>query len=119
MKRPRRVALNEHAEYLVGTGCVRVAGAVIELTVAEEEMFELLLRTPKVTVPWATIEYETARSNLTLRHLMRGLRDKLGARAVKTHTGKGISLQPQFVGTARFALSYHPTTTLMRRTGSE
>lgn len=110
--------INEHAVYLTGTGCIRVDSAVIELTVAEEELFELLLRTPKVTVPWAKLEYETARSNLTIRHLMRGLRDKLGARSVKTHTGKGISLQPQFVGTARFALSYHPAT-LMRRAGGE
>lgn len=104
MKRPRRVALNEHAEYLVGTGCVRVAGAVIELTVAEEELFELLLRTPKVTAPWAVMEAETARSNQTLRAQVKGLRTKLGTRAIRTHHGKGVSLQPQFVGAARFAL---------------
>lgn len=83
-------------------------GAVVELTVAEEELFELLLGTPKITVPWQRMEYELARSNLTLRHLIRGLRDKLGSRSVKTHTGMGVSLQPQFVGSARFALSKHP-----------
>lgn len=102
MNRPRR--LNDHTVYFTGTGCVRIAGAVIELTVAEEELFELLLKTPKVTVPWARIEDSTARSNMTLRHLTKGLRDKLGARAIKTHTGKGISLQPQFVGAARMRL---------------
>jgi DNA-binding response OmpR family regulator len=102
--RPRRVRLNEHAEYFVGTGCVRVGVAVIELTVAEEELLELLLATPKVTVPWPRILAETARSDQTIRHLMRGLRDKLGTRAIKTHAGKGISIQTQFVGAARFAL---------------
>lgn len=96
--------LNEHAVYHVGTGCVEIAGAVIELTVAEEELFERLLKTPKVTVPWAVIEREMCRANQTLRHQLRGLRDKLGTHAIKTHTGKGISLQPQFVGAARFQL---------------
>jgi len=100
----KRIRLNEHAEYLVGTGCVRVAGAVIELTVAEEELFELLLRTPKVTASWIVIEQEMARAMQTNRHLVKGLRDKLGARAIKTHHAKGISLQPQFVGAARFRL---------------
>lgn len=113
MKRPRRIRINEHAVYLSGTGCVKLAtGAVVELTVAEEELFELLLGTPKITVPWHRAEYELARSNLTLRHLVRGLRDKLGSRSVKTHTGVGISLQPQFVGSARFALSRHPLAAL-------
>lgn len=113
MKRPRGVRINSHAVYLLGTGCIKFAnGAVVELTVAEEELFELLLRMPKVTVPWQRAEYELARSNLTLRHLVRGLRDKLGSRSVKTHTGIGISLQPQFVGSARFALSRHPFTAL-------
>lgn len=116
--RPQAVKINDSATYIRGTGCIKIDNRVIELTVAEEEVFEILLRTPKVTVPWAKLETETARTNLTLRHLMRGLRDKLGARAVKTHTGKGISLQPQFVGTARFALSYHPAT-LMRRAEGE
>lgn len=41
--------------------CRRFAnGAVIELTVAEEELLELLLKTPKVTVPWARLEHELA-----------------------------------------------------------
>lgn len=105
MKRPRRIPLNEHAVYFEGTGCVRIGCAVVELTVAEEELFELLLATPRVTWPWARMIDETARSEQTLRHLMRGLRDKLGSRAIRTHTGRGISLQPQFVGTARFALA--------------
>lgn len=104
MKRPPRVRLNEHAVYFRGTGCIDVAGAVIELTVAEEELFELLLRTPKVTVPWAVMEEETARAQQTIRHLLKGLRNKVGTRAIRTHTGKGLSLQPQFVGAARFAL---------------
>lgn len=106
MKRPRRVRLNDRAEYLVGTGCIRVGSAVIELTVAEEELFELLLKTPKVTVPWGVLEEETARSNVTLRRCLGELRDKLGSRAIRTHTGKGLSLQPQFVGTSRFTLHH-------------
>ena len=109
--------LNEHAVYLTGTGCVRVGTAVIELTVAEEELFELLLKTPKVTVPWPKLEYQTARSNMGLRQCMRGLRDKLGVRAIRTHVGKGVSLQPQFVGTARFALIRHPATGMQRAGG--
>ena len=106
MKRPRARQLNSWAFYFEGTGCVKFGnGAVVELTVAEEELFELLLRTPKITVPWDRMTYELARSEQTVRHLMRGLRDKLGTRAVRTHTGRGISLQPHFVGTARFALA--------------
>lgn len=109
MRRPRALRLNDHAQYFRGTGCIRLAnGAVIELTVAEEELFELLLQTPKVTVPWARITYELARSEQTVRHLMRGLRDKLGTRAIRTHFGLGISVQPHFIGTARFALANHP-----------
>lgn len=115
--RPQSVKINDSATYIRGTGCVKADNRVIELTVAEEEVFELLLRTPKVTVPWDQIERETMRTNLTLRHLTRGLRDKLGARAVKTHTGKGISLQPQFVGTVRFALIRHPATGMQRAGG--
>lgn len=116
--------LNDQAAYLVDTGCVAFSnGAVIELTVAEEELLELLSRTPKVTVPWARLCDELARSDQTIRHLLRGLRDKLGTRAVRTHTGKGLSLQPQFVGAARFALT-RPRGELLgepeplRRTGS-
>lgn len=105
MRKPRSVQLNEHAVYYEGTGCVRIANAVIELTVAEEELFELLLKTQKVTIPWAVLEFELARSQQTIRHLMRGLRDKFGSRAIRTHTGRGISLQPQFVGSARVRLS--------------
>ena len=84
----------------------------MELTVAEEELFELLLRTPKITVPWARIGYELARSDMTIRHLMRGIRDKLGSRSVRTHTGLGVSLQPHFVGSTRFALCDHPLRTI-------
>lgn len=91
----------------MGTGCIQVGAAVIELTVLEEDVFELLLRTPKVTVPWAVLEESTARSNMTLRHTLRGLRDKLGTRAIRTHTSKGLNLQPQFVGSSRFALVAH------------
>ncbi|MGE3077153.1 MAG: hypothetical protein AB7N24_20685 [Dehalococcoidia bacterium] len=108
-RRPRRVQINQFARYFPGTGCVRFEnGAVIELTVAEEELFELLLKTPKITVPWPTIAYELARSEQTIRHLMRGLRDKFGTRAIRTHVGRGISVQPHFVGSRRFALSNHP-----------
>jgi DNA-binding response OmpR family regulator len=106
MKRPRARQLNHWAAFFEGTGCVKFAnGAVVELTVAEEELLELLLRTPKITVSWDRLTYETARSEQTIRHLMRGLRDKLGSRAIRTHTGRGISVQPHFVGTARFALT--------------
>lgn len=113
MRKPRTVHLNDQAAYVTGTGCVRLGnGGVIELTVAEEELLELLMQTPKITVPWHRIEYELARSNLTIRHLMRGLRDKLGSRSIRTHTGVGVSLQPHFVGTARFALNRHRLRTL-------
>ena len=106
MKRPRKRQLNSWASYFEGTGCVKLGnGAVIELTVAEEELFELLLRTPKITVPWDRITYELARSQQTTRHLMKGLRNKLGSRAIRTHNGHGISVQPHFIGTSRFALS--------------
>lgn len=106
MRRPRARQLNQWAAYFRGTGCVKFAnGAVVELTVAEEELFELLLATPKITVSWERMTYELARSEQTVRHLMRGLRDKLGSKAVRTHTGRGISLQPHFIGTARFALA--------------
>ena len=108
MRRPRARQLNQWAAYFEGTGCVKFAnGAVVELTVAEEELFELLLQTPKITVPWERLTFELARSEQTLRHLMRGLRDKLGSRAIRTHTARGISLQPHFVGTARFKLMHH------------
>ncbi len=108
MKRPRSRQLNSWASYFEGTGCVKFGnGAVIELTVAEEELFELLLQTPKITVPWERITFELARSEQTVRHLMRGLRDKLGSRAIRTHTARGVSLQPHFVGTARFTLTHH------------
>lgn len=106
MRRPRSRQLNQWACYFEGTGCVKFSnGAVVELTVAEEELFELLLQTPKITVPWACITFELARSEQTIRHLMRGLRDKLGSRAIRTHTARGISLQPHFVGSARYALA--------------
>ena len=82
---------------------------MVELTVAEEELLELLIKTPKITVPWSRSTYELARSEQTIRHLMRGLRDKLGSHAIRTHTGRGISLQPQFVGGARFALNARAT----------
>lgn len=107
--------MNEHAVYFVGTGCVQLERAVVELTVAEEEMFELLLQTPKVTVPWRTIEGETNRANDTIRTMMRGLRDKLGTRAIRTHFGKGVSLQPQFVGAERFALIHHVLASVPKR----
>ena len=106
MKRPRSRQLNHWAAFVEGTGCIKFGnGAVVELTVAEEELLELLLQTPKITVSWERLTYELARSDQTIRHLMRGLRDKLGSRAIRTHTGRGISLQPHFVGTARFALT--------------
>lgn len=106
MKRSKTRQLNHWACYFEGTGCVKFSnGAVVELTVSEEELFELLLRTPKITVPWDRMTYELARSEQMIRHLTRGLRDKLGSRAIRTHTGRGISLQPHFVGTARFALA--------------
>jgi hypothetical protein len=109
VNKPRAIRLNAWATYLSGTGCVKLAnGGIIELTVAEEELLELLLRTPKVTVRWTWLEYELARSKLTIRHLMRTVRDKLGSRAIRTHTGIGVSIQPQFVGTRRYALSDHP-----------
>lgn len=115
MRRPRRIRLNSAAEYLVDTGCVRVGEAVIELTVAEEELLELLLRDPKVTVSWRRLEAELVRSNESIRAIVRGLRDKLGARAIRTHVGKGLSVQPQFVGTARFALANHPARAIPSR----
>lgn len=106
MSRPKARHLNQWAAYFEGTGCVKFKnGAVVELTVAEEELFELLLQTPKITVPWDRITFELARSEQTVRHLMRGLRDKLGSRAIRTHTARGVSLQPHFVGTARFTLA--------------
>lgn len=109
MRRPRSIRLNDSARYFEGTGCLRFAnGAVIELTVAEEELLELLLKTPKVTVPWARLEHELARTDQTIRHLMRGLRDKLGTRAIRTHVGIGVSVQPHFIGTSRYALANHP-----------
>lgn len=105
MKPRRRRQLNQWAAYYEGTGCVKFGnGAVVEMTVAEEELFELLLQTPKITVPWERITYELARTEQTVRHLMRGLRDKLGSRAIRTHTARGVSLQPHFIGTARYAL---------------
>ena len=108
-KRPRAVQVNQFVRYFPGTGCLRLEnGAVIELTVAEEELFELLLETPKIDVPWGRLSYEMARSEQTIRHLMRGLRDKFGTRAIRTHVGRGISVQPQLVGTHRFALANRP-----------
>jgi DNA-binding response OmpR family regulator len=100
----RKRVLNERAEYLVGTGCVRIGQAVIELTVAEEELFELLLRTPKITVRYGRLEEELARSKSNILQLMKGLRLKLGTRAIRTHVGLGISVQPHYVGTASFRL---------------
>lgn len=118
MKRPRAVRLNEHAVYYRGTGCVRVGGAVIELTVREEDLFELLLATPKVTVPWTRITAELGAAEQATRHCLKGLRDKLGTRAVRTHTALGLSLQPQWVGTQRFAIIRHPAGTLPARRGA-
>lgn len=92
--------INEHAVYHVGTGCVAIDGAVVELTVREEELFELLLRTPKVTVPWGVIAEETCMAQVTIRTHLRAIRTKLGTRVIRTHYNKGVSLQPQFVGTA-------------------
>jgi hypothetical protein len=106
VKSPQKVRLNQFSIYYRGTGCVRFAnGAVVELTVAEEELLELLLATPKITVPWTRLEYEMARSNQTIRHVVSRLRDKLGSRSIRTHFGRGASVQPHFIGTARFALS--------------
>lgn len=105
--KPRRIRLNEHAVYYIGTGCVSLDDAVIELSVSEEELFELLLRTPKVTVPWATLEAEMAKSRQTLLHHVMSLRAKLGARAIRTHWHKGLSLQPQFVGAAQRVVRWH------------
>jgi hypothetical protein len=104
--RPKKRRLSDYATYFTGTGCIQFAdGGVVELTVAEEELFELLLQTPKVTVPWPTLEQSMAKANNTIRTMMRSLRDKLGARAIRTHFGKGVSLQPHFVGSTRFALT--------------
>lgn len=112
MKRPRAVRLNEHAVYYRGTGCVRVGGAVVELAVGEEELFEMLLRLPKVTVRYGVLLEEMGLSESSLRHLMKMLRDKLGSRSIRTHVGLGISLQPQFVGSQRFAIIRHPAGSL-------
>lgn len=102
--RRQRVAINEHAAYVRGSGCVMLGSVVVELTVREEELLELLLKLPRVSVRWDDIEREMAASRTTIRQYMKGLRLKLGARSVKTHHNVGVSLQPQFVGTARFKL---------------
>lgn len=104
MIRRQHVAINEHAEYIRGSGCVVVGRVVVELTVREEELFELLLRLPRVSLRWTDIAREMAVSDDSVRHYVKGLRLKLGTRAVKTHHGLGVSLQPQFVGTAHFRL---------------
>lgn len=98
--RRQRVAINENAVYIRGSGCVMLGSVVVELTVREEELLELLLKLPRVSVRWDDIEREMAASRVTIRQYIKGLRLKLGARSVKTHHNVGISLQPQFVGTA-------------------
>lgn len=105
MKRPQRVRLNDYAVYVRGTGGVVIGDAVVVLSVVEEELFELLLRSPRVPAAWAAIEEETGCARQTVRAHLKGLRTKLGARAVKTHHGRGLSLQPQFVGAERVRLA--------------
>lgn len=100
------VRLNAQATYIRHSGCIRLAsGAVLELTVREEELFELLLKRPKVTCRWDEIERHMAASPGVIRHYTAGLRRKLGSRAIRTHVGIGLSLQPQFVATAHFRLA--------------
>lgn len=104
MIRRQTIAINEHAAYVRDTGCVVVDGVVVELTVREEELFELLLTRPKVTLKWAHACASMGVAEDSVRHYVKGLRWKLGTRAVRSHHGVGISLQPQFVGSARFRL---------------
>lgn len=102
VKRPRRIPINDRATYHVGTGCIALAdGSVIELSVTEEAVFELMLRTPKITVTWERAQYEAGISRDTLTQIIKGIRVKLGRNSVRTHHARGCSLQPQFVATPR------------------
>ena len=62
MKRPRAVWVGK-ARFYPGTGCVVLDdGNVVQLTVREEELFELLVAPPRVTCSWDTLCREMAMS---------------------------------------------------------
>lgn len=97
VKVPRAVWLGG-ARFFPGSGCVVFDDdAVVELTVREEELFELLLRAPRVTRPWATLCDEMAMSEDSIKQLASGIRSKLGPASILAHKGLGYRINPKGV----------------------
>lgn len=97
MKTPRATWVGG-ARYFAGTGCVVFEDdAVVELTVREEELFELLLQPPRVTRPWATLCEEMAMTEDSIKQLASGIRSKLGPASILAHKGLGYRINPRGV----------------------
>ncbi|MGH2633595.1 MAG: hypothetical protein ACRDG3_09315 [Tepidiformaceae bacterium] len=97
MRVPRAVWVGG-ARFFPGSGCVVFDDeAIVELTVREEELFELLLQPPRVTRPWATLCEEMAMSEDSIKQLASGIRAKLGPTAILAHKGLGYRINPKGV----------------------
>ncbi|HXU23265.1 MAG TPA: hypothetical protein VN697_04475 [Tepidiformaceae bacterium] len=96
--RPPRAVWVGGARFFPGSGCVVFEDeAIVELTVREEELFELLLRAPRVTRPWGTLCEEMAMSEDSIKQLASGIRAKLGPTAILAHKGLGYRINPKGV----------------------
>ena len=82
--------------YYAGSGCVVFNDeSVVTLTVREEELFDLLRKPPFVTVSYAEIMEAMAMTEDSIKHLVVGLRRKLGPTSVLPHKGIGYRLNPR------------------------
>lgn len=89
--------INDRCTLHEGTGCIVFGDSVVELTVREEELLELLLETPRITVRHDLIVARMVVSRATVDAFVKTLRVKLGRQAIRTHHRRGYSVQPQFV----------------------
>ena len=107
--RPPRAVWVGGARFFPGSGCVVFDDeAIVELTVREEELFELLLRMPRVTRPWATLCEEMAMSEDSIKQLASGIRAKLGPTAIPRAQRARLPDKPQRRRAGRFASGHWP-----------
>ena len=82
--------------YYAGTGCACFDDdQVIQLTVAEEELWDMLRRPPFVTVPMSLICDAMALSSDSVKQLISGIRGKLGPASIVSHRNKGYRINPR------------------------
>ena len=81
--------------YFPGSGCVVFEdGAVVDLTVREEELFDLLRQPPYVAVPFSVLCESMAMSADSIKQLASGIRLKLGPTSIMASRGRGYRLNP-------------------------